>query len=261
MPLLSAKSNDKTTNSVYDKWSSRLAALRRSLTSPFLPIPRPTAPSNTSGTSNDVISVVVQEAPAPSPVAQSIPVAEGQTRPTRYVPPPVLDYAVGNPGASTLRRGTPTPVDTPGSSRSTEGIRGPFAPPSDASGSLSDQATGAVQSAGMSESTTGDGSYLQPDMISAAIFSTAQNMTVLGGRYYLNVFPPARGGSPNLADTHTVWNRGPDIATDSNNAAVIQTGGNLQEASLPTQQPVLIVSDDLLGKHFESSTFTTNDFF
>ena len=67
-------------------------------------------------------------------------------------------------------------------------------------------------------------------------------MTVLGGSYQLNVYPPHRGDSPNLADTHTKWDRGLDIATDS----------NLQETSLSTQQPALIVSDDqVLGKRFE----------
>ena len=81
------KSNDQVTNSVYDKLSSRLAALRRSLSSsPPLPVARPTAPSSTSGSGIDasLAPVVVQEALGPSPISQSFtPVADEQTRPTR----------------------------------------------------------------------------------------------------------------------------------------------------------------------------------
>ena len=95
---------------------------------------------------------------------------------------------------------------------------------------------------------------LKSDVISASVFSTTQNMTIFGGSYHLNVYPPLRGGSPNPADTHTAWDGGAGIT----NNAVKQTVGNLQGAPLPTQQLALIVSDDLLGKQFPCLTILTN---
>lgn len=88
--------------------------------------------------------------------------------------------------------------------------------------------------------------------------SATKNVSILGGSYNLNVYPPYQVGSPNLTGTHKAWDQGAAITTDSNNAAVIPTGGNLQDG-FPTQPPVLTVSDELLGKHLECSRFTAHD--
>ena len=205
----------------------------------------PLAPSASTGR-----EVVTQEGLGHSLLAQSMTTnsteslstvgAEEQISPTGYILP--LNSAVRNSGGSTPLEETQTWVDgTTGKSHSTEEIRGPRSTlPSDTCGSLDGKTSSADQSTGIAESkeiptliTTADSSYsTKPtsDAISANMFSNAQNMTILGGSYNLNIYPPHRDGSDI------------DVSSDNN------------------EFPLLIVSEERLGKHFRCSTFTANVF-
>ena len=214
-----------------------------------------------------------QESLGPSSLAQSMTTnpteslsaagPEEQTGPTGL--PPVFDLAVGNSSGSTLLGETPTWVDATSSSRAADEIRGPRS----SLGASEQETSSAGQSTGMAESKgvttlvdTADSSHStkpKSEAIAASIFSTAQNMSIFGGSYHLNVYPPEQGSFPKLADRTAAWDRGIDIAiaSDNNNVAAIQIpGGNLQEAS----PPALIVSEERLGKYFGCSRFTANDF-
>ena len=215
---------------------------------------------------------VAQEALGPSSLAQSMsdnPIegpsagAEKHTSHTGYIPPPVFDSTVGNSSASTQLVETPTWVDPTSSSRSTEGIRGLQSAP--ASGSLDTpdpetlrmaQSTDIAESKGGSTLVdTANSSYStkpKSGAISTSLISDAKIMSIYGSSFHqtVNVYTPHQDGSSNLPHTHGTWNR----AVDNKNGSAIQTDGNLQE-------PALNVSDERLGKHFECSTFTSNDFF
>ena len=228
-------------------------------------------PTPTVSTAREVVSMQGPSALAQLTTTNLYAEAGEQTGPDEYVPPPIFDSNRVNSGASKLVEEAPTWVDATSSSRSTEEIRGPRSALNSYSTGSSDasdkETSSAGQCVGIAESKeistpidSAENSYStkpESSAIPASMFSNAQNMTIYGGSYHLNVYPPHRGGSPNLANTHAPWDRWAGTATDNNDVATIpKTGRNLR-VSLPT----LVVSDELLGKHFECSTFTSDDFF
>ena len=110
------------------------------------------------------------------------------------------------------------------------------------------------QTGGLSIRTTGIAKSKRVSTFSTSMVSNAKDTTFFKCSYHqtFNVYTPHRGGPPNLPDTNGAWEQ----AVDNKNGAANQTGSDVHQTSLPT----LIVSEELLGKQFECSTSTANDF-